>query len=298
MFELNEYVLCSITLITGFLINFTRGLYSNKNSGDMSGIWGYTLLQSLFSLITIVIIFCCSNAISSFSWFSALLGILMGCTYIASLYTSIKACSIGPISYTTVIVSLSMVIPTLSGLFYGEKISLIQYVGIFLMIICIILSPEKEKKDNKFSFKWIMWSLAALITAGPIGILQKVHQNSNEHKEEMSTLLISCFITSVIITFICFTYQKIKNNGSLSLKNEMGYIPVLSGVATASSHSINLFLVRVLPAVVIFPLVNLVPMILLMLASVIVFKEKLSARRWIGLGIGVLSTLFLSGIIG
>ena len=149
MFEWNKGCLCFITVITGFLINFTRGLYSKKKPDNLLNLWRFNFFQSIWALVMVIIIFAFSNMIGCASWFSVTIGAMMGIANVLSLYASLRAYAIGPFSYTSVIISLSAIIPTLSGLFYDERISLFQYIGIFMMIICIVLSPDEKIDDNK-----------------------------------------------------------------------------------------------------------------------------------------------------
>ena len=51
-------------------------------------------------------------------------------------------------------------------------------------------------------------------------------------------------------------------------------------------------------SILFFSTANLCPMILNMLTSVLLFKEKLSFKQWIGISFGILSTVFVSGILG
>ena len=55
----------------------------------------------------------------------------------------LKAFDIGPFSYTMVIASLSTIIPALSGFFFfNETISVVQIIGMILMVICFIFSVD------------------------------------------------------------------------------------------------------------------------------------------------------------
>lgn len=297
MFEWNIYILCFITLTTGFLIHFTRGIYSKTKPDNMLNLWSFNLYQNVFALATVLIIFISSNMLGSFSWYSVKLGVLMGIANVMSLYASLKAYAVGPFSYTTVVVSLSVIMPALSGLFYGESISPVQYAGVLMMILCIILSPENNADNNKSSVKWLIWSVIASMVSGLVGIFQKVHQGSLQHSFEMSALLISCFTTSVIICFICYLHEITKLKKKTICREKISFVHILCGFSNAVSHSINIFLVGILPAIIIFPVVNLVPMIFLILSSVLIFKEKLSIRRWMGVASGIISTLLLSGIL-
>ena len=291
-------LLCFITLITGFLIHFSRGLYSRKNKNESSSdMWTFNLFQNMFSLCTVLIVFLLLEKLGRFSVYTVLLGAFMGTANTMAVYASLKAYSHGPFSYTTVIVSLSVVIPTLSGLFFDETISIVQYIGILTMIACIVLSAENRKENKSASFKWLFWSMIAFVSSGLIGIFQKILQASSDHRAEHFAFLVSCFVVSVILSFFCLVMGCKKTKEKFDFRKKLNYMQILGGFSNAISHSINIYLVGVLPTVIIFPLVNLIPMIFLLLSAVLIFKEKLSGKQWVGIITGLLATVLLSGIL-
>lgn len=301
MFKLNTYSLCFVTIVMGWLTNFTRGLYSKKKPNTSLYLWSFNFYQHIFSLIAVILIYLSADMLGEMSLFTVLLGCVMGIINIVGLNANLKAYAIGPFSYTSIITALSAIIPTLSGLFFGESISLPQYFGIVLMIICIILSPAKNSSgnENKTTVKWLILSITAAICSGLLGVIQKIHQSSAEHNGEMTALLISCFAVSVVLSGAEYIYElrKAEEVKEYKCSGNIWIIPAVCGIAYAFPNTINLFLVGKIPTVVFFPIVNILPMILLILSAVIIFKEKLSLKRWIGIIIGIVSTVFVSGII-
>ena len=68
---------------------------------------------------------------------------------------------------------------------------------------------------------------------------------------------------------------------------------IVSGVAVALNNIINLYLAGVMDSAVFFPLVNGVGLVLGIVAGLVVFREKLSVKQWIGIACGVAATLLL-----
>lgn len=66
-----------------------------------------------------------------------------------------------------------------------------------------------------------------------------------------------------------------------------------SGVAVALNNVINLYLSGVMPSAVFFPLVNGIGLVLGIVAGLVIFREKLTPRQWIGIACGVAATLLL-----
>ncbi len=299
MFALPIPVLLIITVCTSSVTTILSGMYSKKFVMTKKMLWRFNLLRNASCAVMITAIYIFSGGDFHVSGFSLLMGVLLAAANILSLNTTMKAQSCGPFAYTTVITALSAIIPTVAGLFLGETIKGAQFIGIGLMAVCIILSPEgKGKEENKTNLKWLLFCAAAFVTSGSVGVVQKLHQHSELHRSEMATVLITCFLLSTLVAAVNYFYERNDEYAETAKHTRSSVIfPIATGICFAYPHTINLFLSGKLPSVVFFPTVNLSPMILTMVASVVLFKERLSLKRWIGIVIGILSTVFVSGII-
>ena len=290
-------VLLGITIVTSSLTGITKNIFSKNVTGSTLGTWFYTLFQCVACAILIPIL---SGGFGEISTYSILLGILFGAVCCGQVTTFLKALPLGPFSYSMVIASLATLIPTLSGPFFGETITLSQGFGIVLMVLCVIFSTDKKKggEERKANGKWLFWCLVSTVLNGMIGVLQKVHQASS-HKNELTIFLFSSFVFSVVLCSVMVLVEKRKlPQGEPTPFNKKGVIvPLIGGITLSFPHVINLHLAGIMPAAVMFPLVNVCPLMLTTLISATVFRERLSVRRWIGFAIGVVSTLFVSGTV-
>ena len=219
------------------------------------------------------------------SWFTVLLGVLFGVvTALSNLYT-MNALSEGPMHITLLITTSSMIIPTMSGVFFGEGFSPYKLIAVVILIgfIYLSLGSGGDKKINK---KWFFFVALAFLFQGSIGVLQKIHQAS-EHKAELNCFLFVAFICSLIYSRI----RAKKGFKELNFGKKQVIIAVLCGVCTYAMNILNLHLAGVLPSQVFFPLVNGSSIVLTSLMSVIVFKEKISKKQLVGLCGGILSLI-------
>lgn len=303
MFSLPIPLLIVLSVITGALISVLRGKYAK--SYPMSGVylWRFNFYQNIFCFLSILLIYLFSGTEFSFSVFSVLLGALLAVANILSLEGLLQAQACGSFAYTSVIVALSAIIPSMSGpVLFGEKVTFSQFAGIALMVICILLSPAKDEGDKRtFSLKWLLFCAVAFVFSGAVGVVQKIHQNNAVHKAEMPALLLTCFFVSFVISGIRLITERgrMKKSGESLNKLTLAVLlfPAVSGLCFAFPHTINLFLSGRLASVVFFPTINLCPMLLTMLYAVFGFKERLTAKQWAGIAVGILSTVFVSGII-
>lgn len=303
MFSLPLPLLLTVSVITSFLMSFLRGLFSKNISSRNIDLLFYNFLQNGVCTLAVAVIFLLSGGFGSFGLYSAFLGVLMGLAVAFSLQFNIQAYTVGPFAYTTVIVALGAVIPTLSGpAFFGDApLTAAQWIGIVLMIVCIILSPDKSKQsdEKKANVKWLVLSVGASVINGLVGVIQKIHQTDNSVKEQMPALLLCCFATATVASLCVYLNEKRKLGNTISKSNakQMLKLPILTGIVLAFPHTINLWVAGVLPTAVMFPIVNLCPMMLSMVCAVAVLKEKLSKSQWLGIAIGIVSTVLLSGVI-
>lgn len=303
MFSLPIPLLIVLSVIASALIGILRGKYAK--SYPMSGVylWRFNFYQNIFCFLSILLIYLFSGTEFSFSVFSVLLGAALAVANILSLEGLLQAQACGSFAYTSVIVALSAIIPSMSGpVLFGEKVTVSQFAGIGLMIICIILSPGNDGGERRaINLKWLLFCTVAFVFSGAVGVVQKIHQNNAAHKAEMPALLLTCFFVSFALSGIRLITERGRTKKSGERLNKLTpavvLFPAVSGLCFAFPHTINLFLSGRLASVVFFPTINLCPMLLTMLYAVFGFKERLTAKQWAGIAVGILSTVFVSGII-
>ena len=290
-----------VSIIVSVTSNLSKAFFSKKVSASPIDVNIYNLIMAFFTGLTVL---CINGGFGTFSVYSIVMGVIFGLICAFQLVTNMKALEIGPFSYTTVIISLSAIIPTLSGvLFFGEPpIDVFQYIGIALMIVCIIMSGSKKKDDEekKISAKWLFLCFASAILNGGIGVFQKIHQASS-HKEEIGVFLVSAFVVSSAYSVFNLVTMSKKPELLSQVKFKPSVfsigLPIFGGISYGACHVVNLYLSGVVDAVIFFPLVNLIPFAFSTIVATIAFKERLPIRKWIGIVIGVISTAFVTGIV-
>lgn len=233
------------------------------------------------------------------STFSLLFGIAFGTVVFVNGFFTVLAFASGPWSYTFLIICLSMLLPTFSGaVFWHEHITLQQYIGMVLVVLCFILSVEKDKDEKKANLKWIIFTVIAYLTSGSVGIMQKIHQTS-VYADELNAFLIVSFLAGALlsgISAIIFTVKDGFEDHKVTPKELTSAFVmfIITGITTATMHRLNLYLLGIMDAAVFFPIMNGVPIILTSLIAFLVFKEKLTKKQWIGLSVGVVAVVLLT----
>ena len=296
MNNVNPYILLCISILITLLYGLLRNLYSKKYVRGHADLY---LLNTVSTVFSIVVIMALSAGISKPSLYTVGLGFLYGIATLGSTILILLALKIGPFSYTSVIVSSSMLIPALSGaIFWNESVSVWQYIGVGLIIVTLILSVDSKKGNKQASVKWLLCCLGAFVFSGAIGILQKAHQNSI-HKEEINSFLLIAFLISAVFSTV-FYFMNRKQPEQLEDEGKgknrtiaFGVISVVTGICVAMANMFNMYLSGVIPSMFFFPVVNGANVILSALAGIVICKEKMSIKQWCGLCIGVVAILLL-----
>ena len=279
--------------LMGYLL---KKVYTVRSSGGMTGVYVYTALGCIVSAIVLVI----WGGVGETSVYTCLMGVLFGLAISLMDIFMIKAFSLGPMSFTTVIVSFSTVLTALSGFFFfKESIGVLQIFGILLMVGSFLFATEKKSDEKKGGFLWLLFSLLAFLCSGSIGFMQKIHQSS-AHKAELNAFLVISFAVSFVFSAILAVISMKKEKMPLIEKTKEGrvywlllIIMVVNGICVAANHKLNLALAGVIPSAVFFPIVNGGNLVLTMLSALFIFRERLTKKQWVGVILGVLSVLFL-----
>lgn len=239
---------------------------------------------NIFVYAVCILIFGILTLNGSISLYTVLLGMLFGVvTALSNLYKML-ALSKGPMHITLLITTSSMIIPTLSGVFFGEKFSLFKILLVLILIYFIYLSIGKSK-EGKINKSWGIYCLLAFILMGSIGIIQKMHQTSS-HKSEISGFLFVSFFISLIISGL-----RVKDKKNFKDKKNLIPLAMICGVCTFTMNFLNLKLSGLLPSQLFFPLVNGSAIVLSSVMSAVLFKERISKRQTVGLIGGILSLI-------
>lgn len=135
------WILLTITLAAQTIQTLLRRVYCNRVSNTNSG---YNILNAVLSAVCALTLAACSEFNLPCSNYTLISAIIFGIITALGCVFSLVATGIGPLSYTTVIISSSTVITALSGyIFWHEQIKITQIIGIALMIVCLVCSVKK-----------------------------------------------------------------------------------------------------------------------------------------------------------
>lgn len=299
LYSLPVVVLFVITMAANLTSQITKNSFVKKYDSAAD-----KYLFIAFGCIVSVAVLFMSGGIKTLSLFTFLTACGFGALTLIQSYFMLRAYDSGSFAYTSVIVSLSTIIPAFSGaIFWDETLYPAQIAGIVLLIACFMLCVGKDKEKKQMSVKWLVYVFLAFLSTGFIGVMQKVHQSS-AYANELNGFLIISFAISAISAGICAVIavnrktdgQNTAENSEEKTKKGAIYpiLIILSGVGVALNNVINLYLSGKVASAVFFPIVNGGGLILVTLCAVVLYREKLSVKQWIGIIVGIISVVLLS----
>lgn len=219
--------------------------------------------------------------------FSVFLGIFSGFLFLASfafLETNIKK---NGVVLSSIFMKLGIIIPVLTAIFvFKETVKINHIIGLILAVTAIILmNYEKGNKENK-GLRILL--ILLLLVSGVTELMSTLYDKLG-NPEISSNYLFFVFISALFFSTALYFIKKEK-----LCKWDLIFGAILAFPNYFSSR----FLLKSLssiPAVVVYPTYSIATIVLIGLAGVFFFKEKLSKLKIIGIVL-VLGTLVLLNI--
>ena len=173
----------------------------------------------------------------------------------------------------------------LSVIVFKERPELMQIAGIIICLVAVVLI-NFEKEQTIIQFK--LGLALTLLISGFCDGMSKVHEEMGNPSLSEHFLLYT-FGTALILCLALIIYKK-ENIGF----KDIGF-GILLGVPNYFSAKFLLKSLESVPAVIAFPTFSVGAIVIITLAGVLVFKEKLSRKQIIGTA-GILLALILLNV--
>ena len=249
-----------------------------------------TVVVLIFSWIMVFIVGS-SNMITEITTKSLSFLILSGIATGASWICYFKALSVGDVNKVVPVDKSSTVLTVLLAiiLFNETNNLVVKLIGTVSLAIGIFLMIEKKKAEVKQSKAiWLPYAIGSAVFAAMTSILAKVGI------EGVESNLATAIRTSVVLVMAwLIVLIKGKQKQLISLdKKELGFI-ALSGLATGGSWLCYYYAIQNGVVSVVVP-VDKMSVVITVVFSYFVFKEKLSNKAIIGLILMVIGTLTMA----
>ena len=249
-----------------------------------------TIVVLVFSIVMVFIVGS-QNSVFQINTKSLVFLILSGFATGASWICYFKALSMGDVNKVVPIDKSSTILTVLLAIIlFGERANLlVKLLGTALLAVGIFLMIEKKKSEGKKEGKaWIIYAVLSAVFAALTSILAKV---GIEGVESNLATSVRTAVVLVMAWLIVFAQGKQKGLKDID-KRELMFIS-LSGVATGASWLCYYYAIQNGIVSVVVP-IDKMSIIVAVVFSYIVFKEKLSKKAFFGLALMLVGTLLMA----
>ncbi|PKA81905.1 EamA-like transporter family protein [Ulvibacter sp. MAR_2010_11] len=202
------------------------------------------------------------------------------------------------LSVVSVATKMSLVIPIVFGLlYYKESLGLLKFVGIVCALLAVYLASIKSKDGLVIKRSNLIFPLLVFVGSGIIDTSIKYLENSFVAENDVPIFSATVFGSAAIIGILILVFLALRGKLKLQLKNVIGGI-----VLGIPNYFSVYFLVKALRSDLldssgIFTVNNVAIVMISTLVGILLFKEKLLPKNWIGILLAVLS-IFLVTLSG
>ncbi|MBS4189891.1 EamA family transporter [Bacillus sp. FJAT-49705] len=246
-------------------------------------------MQFFFYLIAFLLMLGYGTVVgfASFNGLTIVLGAVIGILNANGNIQMSKAFEKGPASLTSPLISTNTVIPILSAaLIFHENITLIQWIGIIVMLASAAVIQYVPGSDIKMDYKpWMYRVLLSILSFGVLGVLMKT--SSHLHIDSINTLVCMYGGGAAYLIINSFIMKEKWRRSELKFGAIIGCFSVVG-------YSSYFFALDTGVASIVFPIVSL-SCLVVVLGSCWLYKERLKMYQVIGV-ISALAGIVLTKI--
>jgi drug/metabolite transporter (DMT)-like permease len=190
---------------------------------------------------------------------------------------------------------MSVVIPVLFGLiYYKESLGAIKLIGICIALFAVYLTSNKSNQGISINRKLFFLPILVFVGSGIIDTSIKFLEDTFVAKNDVPLFSAIIFLSAAILGYVFIGIQIIKGSFKFEFKN------VIAGICLGVPNYFSIyFLVKTLRSDIldssgIFAINNVSIVTLSTFAGIILFKEKLIRKNWIGIILAILSIILIS----
>ncbi len=199
------------------------------------------------------------------------------------------------LSVAAVATKMSLVIPIVFGIImYNESTGAFKIIGIIIALIAVYLTSMKNTAGISVTKKNLIFPLLVFIGSGIIDTSLKFFETNYVAKNDVSIFSATIFGFAAIIGVFTLAYKAIRGTLKLSLKN------VIAGIGLGVPNYFSIyFLIKALryenmDSSTVFTINNVAILLVSTLAGILLFKEKLILKNWIGIILAIFSIILVA----
>ncbi|TNE70506.1 hypothetical protein EP331_11960 [bacterium] len=222
-----------------------------------------------------------------FSLATIALGMVTGVFFITNFFIFAESVHKNGLGISVVSMRLSLSVPIIGSLlFFDERMSVYGWVGVALIGLSLyFIQPSLSQQSEQHLFKGILIALFLISGFGDFAL--KIFERKVDSGLNESAFMSIVFGTAMVLAFI-----KMKKENA-----EIGKKEWLTGIALGVPNVFSsVFLIKALmqtQAVYIYPIANTSVIVLGAMLGVWYWKDFLSKKQWLGIGMAIVALLTL-----
>ncbi|MCH2488614.1 MAG: DMT family transporter [Flavobacteriales bacterium] len=231
--------------------------------------------------------------IPQYDWFYYTLG--LGALFIIVFNLMAITTQRSGLSVVSVATKMSVVIPVVFGLvYYHESLGFIKASGIILALVAVYLASIKTKDGLTVRKRNIIFPLLVFLGSGIIDTSIKYLEDSFVAANDVPIFSATIFSAAATIGVMVLVVQKIRGAFQFRWKNILG--GVVLGIPNYFSIYFLVLALRsgVLESSGIFTVNNVAIVMLSTLTGIVLFRERLLRKNWIGIVLAVISIFLVA----
>ncbi len=261
-------------------------------------------INTLHAIVINYLVACCCGllfqeneiniaAIAQHSWFPFALG--LGALFITVFNLMALTTQRSGLSVVSVATKMSVVIPVVFGLlYYKESLGILKFLGIVLALVAVYLASIKTKDGLKIKTSNFIFPILVFLGSGIIDTAIKYLEGEHVAKNDTPIFSATIFASAAILGILLLCFHAVQGKFKFQFKNVLGGI----GLGIPNYFSVY-FLVQALRSDIlessgIFTVNNVAIVMFSTLVGILLFKEKLLSKNWIGIGLAILGILFIA----
>ena len=267
----------------------TFRLFSKLRIDNLQAITANYLIAAILSFLTWQGDFSFAE-LPNRSWFP--LSMVNGVFFILVFFVFARSAQKAGVAITAVASKMSVIIPVGIGfMIYGDQISLLKIAGIITAFPAFYLIFKKENKPLEPNKKYILLPLILFLGTGTNDSVMKHAQKFHVGDEYL--LFLGVVFTFSLFIGMGFLIHKIrKTRQPVTIRNILAGF--LLGFFNFSSTYFFLKGLSVFESSVFFPIFNVSIVSMGALIGLIIFKEKLWWKNWLGIILAIITILFIA----
>ncbi|MCL5246169.1 DMT family transporter [Cellulophaga sp. 20_2_10] len=225
-------------------------------------------------------------------WFIG--AIFLGFLFIVVFYVMAKTSQQLGVSVASVATKMSLVVPVVGGIYlYNEHLTPLKALGILLALCAVYFASVKNRKEN-FQPKTLVLPFLVFTGSGTIDISLKYLKEAYVSEVEIPLFSSFTFLIAGILGILFILIKTKKQPIKVDLKN------VVAGIFLGIPNFFSIYyLIKALGEsnftnASIFTINNVAIVLLTTVIGILFFKEKLSSKNWIGIGLAICSIILMA----